>query len=177
MDRGKGRAVDDDQDVERFGSPEDMEVDKDSDVEVNKDSMVKAGKHAAGTRPGPSVQPGTADSSGVSGSDSSPPHGRGRSRTRRPKKRAKLAAAATTDDENDTEPVTKRIKLSVRDIDTPGTGYAWVSDDERCQFVVPSTLAAHTGNALAQSWLATRRLSFERRPEHDRRPGVHQLVV
>ena len=132
MDRGKGRAVDDDQDVERFGSPEDMEVDKDSDVEVNKDSMVKAGKHAAGTRPGPSVQPGTADSSGVSGSDSSPPHGRGRSRTRRPKKRVKLAATATTDDENDTEPVAKRIRLSVRDIDTPGTAKVREEEPSLC---------------------------------------------
>ena len=42
VDRGKGRAVDDDQDVERFGSPADMEVDKDSDAEVVKDSMAKA---------------------------------------------------------------------------------------------------------------------------------------
>ena len=38
----RGRAVDDDQDVERFGSPADMEVDKDSDAEVVKDSMAKA---------------------------------------------------------------------------------------------------------------------------------------
>ena len=132
VDRGKGRAVDDDQGVERFGSPEDMEVDKDSDAEVDKDSMAKA-VSTPQSRPGPSVQPGAADSSGVSGSDSSPPHGHDRSRTRRPKKRVKLAATVTTDDENDTEPVATRIRLSVRDIDTPGTGYAWASDDERCQ--------------------------------------------
>ena len=102
---------------------------------VDKDNRAKAGEHAAGTRPGPSVQPGATNSSGVSGSDSSPPHGRGRSRTRRPKKRAKLAATVTTDDENDsTEPMAKRSRPTVRDIDTPVTaGYASVSDDERCR--------------------------------------------
>ena len=157
-----GRAVDDDQDVGRLGPPEDMEVDKDSDMKADKDSTAKAGKHAAGTRPGPSIQPGSADSSGVSGSDSSPPHCRGRSHTRRPKKRAKLAETVTTDDENDPEPVAKRIRLAVRDTDTPETGYAWVSVNERCRrckkksFAVPSTLAARAGNAPAQSMLAAR---------------------
>ena len=123
----KGRAVDNNQSMKRLRSPSDMEVDK--------DGMAKAGEHATGTRPGPSVQPDVANSSGVAGpGSSSPPHNRGRGRTRRPTKRAKLAATVTTDDENDpTEPVTKRSRPTVRDIDTPLTGYAWVADDERCR--------------------------------------------
>ena len=91
-------------------------------MEVDKDSMAKAVS-----------TPLVLDPARQSSQVRPIPHGRGRSRTRRPKKLAKLAATVASDDENDTEPVAKRSRLSVRDIDTPGTGYAWVSDDERCQ--------------------------------------------
>ena len=154
-----GRAVDDDQDVGRLGPPEDVEVDKDSDMKADKDSTAKAGKHAAGTRPGrqsSQVQPIP-----VEFLDLTAPHPivvvvavhvgqRNRPSWQKPSQLTMRMIPNPW----------QSIRLAVRDTDTPETGYAWVSVDERrCKkksFAVPSTLAARAGNALAQSMLAAR---------------------
>ena len=179
----RGRAVDDDQDVERFGSPADMEVDKDSDAEVVKDSMAKAvstplvldqARQSSQVRPTP-----------VELLDLTAPH-------------PMVVVVAVRVGQRNGSSWQQPLQLTMRMTPNPwqsvlgflsvistrqglGTlGYLTMNvakGARRGTFVVPSTLAARAGNALAQSWLAARRLSFERSPQHDRRPGVHQLVV